>query len=175
MQLFEENSLSALPRLSAAPDVILLDPMFPERQKSALIKKKFQLFSEAGTAVCRWDRAGKCRHCSTSPQSGHQKATQRVVSGRPKSQLFAQREGNPIWLPCIAVIIRICINELENFWMNSDLFRQKVCTHLCIYFAEMFPNEFLRTTGHTTAGIPAKKNKRQHCSETTLLIAVLAF
>ena len=46
MQLFEENSLSALPRLSAAPDVILLDPMFPERQKSALIKKKFQLLQK---------------------------------------------------------------------------------------------------------------------------------
>lgn len=29
-----------------APDVILLDPMFPERQKSALIKKKFQLLQK---------------------------------------------------------------------------------------------------------------------------------
>ena len=25
------------------PDLVLLDPMFPERQKSALVKKKFQL------------------------------------------------------------------------------------------------------------------------------------
>ena len=29
--------------LRNAPDVIFLDPMFPERQKSALVKKKFQL------------------------------------------------------------------------------------------------------------------------------------
>ena len=28
------------------PDVILLDPMFPERRKSALIKKKFQLLQK---------------------------------------------------------------------------------------------------------------------------------
>lgn len=46
MQLFEEDSLTALPQLPAAPDVILLDPMFPERQKSALIKKKFQLLQK---------------------------------------------------------------------------------------------------------------------------------
>lgn len=43
MQLFEEDSLTALPNLSSPPDLILLDPMFPARQKSALIKKKFQL------------------------------------------------------------------------------------------------------------------------------------
>ena len=30
----------------SAPDVIVLDPMFPERQKSALIKKKFQLLQK---------------------------------------------------------------------------------------------------------------------------------
>ncbi len=46
MQLFEEDSLTALPELTASPDVILLDPMFPERQKSALIKKKFQLLQK---------------------------------------------------------------------------------------------------------------------------------
>ena len=46
IQLFEEDSLTALPQLTVAPDVILLDPMFPERQKSALIKKKFQLLQK---------------------------------------------------------------------------------------------------------------------------------
>ena len=46
MQLFEDDSLTVLPQLPAAPDVILLDPMFPERQKSALIKKKFQLLQK---------------------------------------------------------------------------------------------------------------------------------
>lgn len=46
MRLFEEDSTSALPLLETPPDVILLDPMFPARQKSALIKKKFQLLQQ---------------------------------------------------------------------------------------------------------------------------------
>ena len=48
MTLYAEDSIAALTRLADAPeserpDVVLLDPMFPERQKSALVKKKFQL------------------------------------------------------------------------------------------------------------------------------------
>jgi len=43
MHLLEEDSVAALQKLSSPPDLILLDPMFPARQKSALIKKKFQL------------------------------------------------------------------------------------------------------------------------------------
>ena len=35
----KDDSLTALPKLTAPPDVILFDPMFLERQKSALIKK----------------------------------------------------------------------------------------------------------------------------------------
>ncbi len=46
MQLFEEDSVTALYGLSSPPDVILLDPMFPARQKSALVKKKFQLIHQ---------------------------------------------------------------------------------------------------------------------------------
>lgn len=46
MQLFEEDSLIALSKLQASPDVVLLDPMFPARQKSGLIKKKFQILQQ---------------------------------------------------------------------------------------------------------------------------------
>lgn len=46
MQLIVADSTLALPRLPAPPDVILLDPMFPARQKSGLIKKKFQLLQQ---------------------------------------------------------------------------------------------------------------------------------
>lgn len=46
MQLMEADSLTALPKLATPPDVVLLDPMFPSRQKSALIKKKFQLLQQ---------------------------------------------------------------------------------------------------------------------------------
>jgi 16S rRNA (guanine1516-N2)-methyltransferase len=46
MTLHAEDSLRAFPELTEAPDVIVLDPMFPARQKSALIKKKFQLLQQ---------------------------------------------------------------------------------------------------------------------------------
>lgn len=45
MELRETESLDELPRMAqgAAPDVVLLDPMFPARTKSASVKKKAQL------------------------------------------------------------------------------------------------------------------------------------
>lgn len=46
MELFCEDSIQALRDLPEQPDVVLLDPMFPERTKSAMIKKKFQLLQQ---------------------------------------------------------------------------------------------------------------------------------
>lgn len=46
MRLHMEDSVTALPRLTPSPDIIVLDPMFPARQKSGLIKKKFQLLQQ---------------------------------------------------------------------------------------------------------------------------------
>lgn len=46
MQLQMEDSITMLPKLTAPPDVVVLDPMFPDRQKSGLIKKKFQLLQQ---------------------------------------------------------------------------------------------------------------------------------
>ena len=43
MELKREDSVAALKNLDYRPDVVLLDPMFPERKKSALVKKKLQL------------------------------------------------------------------------------------------------------------------------------------
>ncbi len=43
MTLVNGDSIDAMKKLNQKADVILLDPMFPERNKSALIKKKFQL------------------------------------------------------------------------------------------------------------------------------------
>ncbi|MBO4280246.1 MAG: class I SAM-dependent methyltransferase [Lachnospiraceae bacterium] len=43
MELVKGDSIEGMKELSERPDVILLDPMFPKRQKSALVKKKFQL------------------------------------------------------------------------------------------------------------------------------------
>lgn len=46
MHLHCENSIEAMKSGAVSADVIFLDPMFPERQKSALIKKKFQLLQK---------------------------------------------------------------------------------------------------------------------------------
>lgn len=46
MQLVPEDSIQAMRQLETPPDVILLDPMFPERQKSALVKKKLQMIQK---------------------------------------------------------------------------------------------------------------------------------
>lgn len=46
MSAFNEDSITALGSLSRTPDIILLDPMFPGRSKSGLIKKKFQLLQQ---------------------------------------------------------------------------------------------------------------------------------
>lgn len=43
MKLVCQDSTVGLRELDFKPDIVLLDPMFPARQKSALIKKKFQL------------------------------------------------------------------------------------------------------------------------------------
>lgn len=41
-----ENSIEGISKISSSIDVVYLDPMFPERQKSSLIKKKFQLLQQ---------------------------------------------------------------------------------------------------------------------------------
>ncbi len=43
MELSPGDSIAELPGMDPAPDVVYLDPMFPERTKSAAVKKKFQL------------------------------------------------------------------------------------------------------------------------------------
>ncbi len=43
MELVQGDSVEALKALDVQPDAVLLDPMFPERQKSALVQKKLQL------------------------------------------------------------------------------------------------------------------------------------
>ena len=46
MQLRHADSIEGMKNLDFAPDVILLDPMFPARQKSALVKKKLQMIQK---------------------------------------------------------------------------------------------------------------------------------
>ena len=46
MELHHGNSVEGMKALPFRPDVILLDPMFPARQKSALVKKKLQMIQK---------------------------------------------------------------------------------------------------------------------------------
>ena len=46
MHLYYGDSLEAMKQLRYSPDVILLDPMFPARQKNALVKKKLQMIQK---------------------------------------------------------------------------------------------------------------------------------
>ncbi|MCQ2456214.1 MAG: class I SAM-dependent methyltransferase [Clostridia bacterium] len=46
MHLVEGNSIELMPALPFKPDLVYLDPMFPERQKSGLIGKKLQLIQK---------------------------------------------------------------------------------------------------------------------------------
>ena len=46
MRIINSDSVVAMQNMNDSPDVILLDPMFPARTKSSLIKKKFQLLQE---------------------------------------------------------------------------------------------------------------------------------
>ncbi len=43
MRLIEDDSVDGMGRLIQELDVVLLDPMFPQRQKSSLVKKKLQM------------------------------------------------------------------------------------------------------------------------------------
>jgi 16S rRNA (guanine1516-N2)-methyltransferase len=44
MTLLHTTSLAALPLLTPSPDVVYLDPMYPHKQKSALVKKEMRVF-----------------------------------------------------------------------------------------------------------------------------------
>lgn len=44
MTLLHASSINALATLSPAPDVVYLDPMYPHRPKSALVKKEMRVF-----------------------------------------------------------------------------------------------------------------------------------
>jgi len=46
MELVEGDSIMALTTLEKPPDIVLLDPMFPARQKSGLVKKKLQMLQQ---------------------------------------------------------------------------------------------------------------------------------
>src|SRR5690606_9993822 len=70
--------------MSSRPEVIYLDPMFPERQKSALVKKEMRIFREV---------VGDDEDAQDLLEVALQIATKRVVVKRPrKSETIGPRK-----------------------------------------------------------------------------------
>ncbi len=105
MTLHTGDSIQAMQNLPDAigmiPDMVLLDPMFPERHKSALVKKKFQLLQQLEAP------------CSTEEellQAALQTGTRKVVIKRPlKGPYLAGKKpsysisGKAIRYDCIVI------------------------------------------------------------------------
>ena len=64
--------------LSFSPDLILLDPMFPGRQKSALVKKKFQLIQHL-----------------EQPCSNEEELLQAAIAAKPKKIIIKRPSKGP--------------------------------------------------------------------------------
>jgi 16S rRNA (guanine1516-N2)-methyltransferase len=75
MTLLNEDSLTYLKTITPKPDIIYLDPMFPERKKSALVKKDMQLLQRL---LSHDDNANALLTVAL------QNATHRVVLKRPR-------------------------------------------------------------------------------------------
>ncbi len=90
MQLLEADSLTYLDGLveEAQPDVIYLDPMFPERGKSALVKKEMRVFHRL---------VGSDPDADRLLEAALEKARYRVVVKRPRiAPALAGREPSHV-------------------------------------------------------------------------------
>jgi 16S rRNA (guanine1516-N2)-methyltransferase len=103
MELVEGDSIQALSTMKTSPDVVYLDPMFPARQKSGLIKKKFQLL-QLLEAPCADEEALLNAAFAADPR--------RIVIKRPaKGPFLAQKKpeftysGSSIRYDCFSVRI----------------------------------------------------------------------
>ena len=84
MTLRKEDSIAALAGESMHADVILLDPMFPARTKSASVKKKFQLIHGL-EAPCTDEQELLDAACAAHPRKI-------VIKRPPKGPWLAQRK-----------------------------------------------------------------------------------
>lgn len=80
MTVIEGDSIRAMWEYSEPLDIILLDPMFPKREKSGLIKKKFQLLQQL-----------------EQPCSNEEDMLQAAISCRPRKILIKRPQKGP-WL-----------------------------------------------------------------------------
>ncbi len=74
LQLIHASSLSALAEITPRPEVVYLDPMFPHRQKSALVKKEMRVFQSL---------VGADEDADGLLEPARRLATRRIVVKRP--------------------------------------------------------------------------------------------
>ena len=103
LELFEEDSIAAMTSGRFSPDVVYLDPMFPERTKSALVKKKFQLLQQL---------EAPCDNGAELLKAAMQTGAERIVIKRPaKGECLGgikpdfSYEGKTVRYDCINVNI----------------------------------------------------------------------
>lgn len=86
MELICTDSISAMHSIENPPDVIYLDPMFPKRKKSALIKKKFQLLQRLETP---------CENEAELLEAAFDVSPRKIVIKRPaKGAFLADKKPN---------------------------------------------------------------------------------
>lgn len=79
LDLICADSVRGMCSLNFEPDVVLLDPMFPARKKSAQVKKKFQLL-----------------HCLESPCSNEEELFKAAVKANPKKIVVKRPPKGPV-------------------------------------------------------------------------------
>ena len=104
MRLEKRDSIPAMRALETPPDVIFLDPMFPEREKSALVKKKLQLIKQL-EPPCTDEAELFCAAVAARPR-------RIVVKRPPKGAFLAGRKpdhsltGKAVRFDCYTVFSR---------------------------------------------------------------------
>ena len=101
MSLHCQDSIEGLQALDFEPDVVLLDPMFPAKQKNAKTKKKLQLFQKL-ESPCEDEQALMDAALAANPR--------KIVVKRPlKGPYLAERkpsyslDGKTIRYDCIVI------------------------------------------------------------------------
>ena len=102
MHFHEEDSIQAMGKLSETPDVIYLDPMFPEKTKHSLTGKRFQLIHQLEQP---------CQNEEELLQAAIDSGARKIVIKRPlKGSYLAGRkpshsyEGKAIRYDCIVLL-----------------------------------------------------------------------
>ena len=114
MSLRSGSALENLQQLGFTPDVVYLDPMFPHRQKSALVKKEMRVFQSLVGADLDADAllpaalavAGKRVVVKRPDYAGYLNVMKPGMSIETKSNRFDVYVISPCWVSVVALFAR---------------------------------------------------------------------